>query len=50
MAVNIGCLVLHLWLYLAAYLEHADELRIDLDPTTGIGFDEVRAPLVWLCR
>ena len=40
---NIGCLGLHLWPYLAADPEHADELRIDLDPTTGIGFDEVRA-------
>ncbi len=42
-AVNIGCLGLHLWPYLAADPSHADELRIDLDPTTGIGFDEVRA-------
>ena len=41
-AVNIGCLGLHLWPYRAADPEHADELRIDLDPTTGIGFDEVR--------
>ncbi len=42
-AVNIGCLGLHLWPFLAADPLHADELRIDLDPTTGIGFDEVRA-------
>ncbi len=42
-AVNIGCLGLHLWPYLAADPDHADELRIDLDPTTGIGFDQVRA-------
>ena len=42
-AVNFGCLGLHLWPYLAADPEHADELRIDLDPTKGIGFDEVRA-------
>ena len=42
-AVNIGCLGLHLWPYRAADPEHADELRIDLDPTTGIGFEEVRA-------
>ena len=48
-AVNIGCLGLHLWPYLAADPEHADELRIDLDPTTGIGFDEVRAAAL-LCR
>jgi DNA ligase D len=42
-AVTIGCLGLHLWSYRAADPEHCDELRIDLDPTTGIGFDEVRA-------
>ena len=48
-AVNIGCLGLHLWPYLAADPDHADELRIDLDPTTGIGFDEVRA-VALLCR
>ena len=42
-AVNIGCLGLHLWPYLAADPDHADELRIDLDPTTGISFDQVRA-------
>ena len=33
--MNIGCLGLHLWPYLAADPAHADELRIDLDPTTG---------------
>ena len=48
-AVNIGCLGLHLWPDLAADPAHADELRIDLDPTTGIGFDEVRA-VALLCR
>ena len=42
-AVNIGCLGLHLWPYLAVDPDHADELRIDLDPTTGISFDQVRA-------
>jgi len=30
-------------IYLAADPDHADELRIDLDPVKGIGFDEVRA-------
>jgi DNA ligase D len=48
-AVNIGCLGLHLWPYLAADPAHADELRIDLDPTTGIGFEEVRT-VALLCR
>jgi DNA ligase D len=42
-AVNMGCIGLHLWPYLAADPEHADELRIDLDPTSGVGFEEIRA-------
>ena len=41
-AVNLGCLGFHVWPYLADDPEHADELRIDLDPQPGIGFDEVR--------
>ena len=41
-AVNLGCLGFHVWPSLAADPEHADELRIDLDPTPGITFDEVR--------
>ena len=41
-AVNIGCLGFHVWPYLASDPDHADELRIDLDPTPGITFDEVR--------
>lgn len=42
-AVNYGCLGLHLWPYKATDPDHADELRIDLDPTTGLGFDDIRA-------
>jgi DNA ligase D len=42
-AVNLGCLGLHLWPYKADDPVHADELRIDLDPQPGVGFDEVRA-------
>lgn len=42
-AVNLGCLGLHLWPYRAADPDHADELRIDLDPQPGVGFDDVRA-------
>jgi DNA ligase D len=42
-AVNLGCLGLHLWPYVAADDEHADELRIDLDPQPGVTFDDVRA-------
>jgi DNA ligase D len=41
-AVNLGCLGLHLWPYRVDDPEHADELRIDLDPQPGTGFDEVR--------
>ena len=42
-AVNLGCLGFHVWPNLAADDEHADELRIDLDPQPGVAFDDVRA-------
>jgi DNA ligase D len=42
-AVNLGCLGFHVWPYLAADPEHTDELRIDLDPTPGIEFAQIRA-------
>ena len=48
-AVNLGCLGLHLWPYLAAEPGFADELRIDLDPQPGVGFDEVRT-VAFHCR
>ena len=41
-AVNLGCLGFHVWPNLARDDDHADELRIDLDPQPGLGFDEVR--------
>jgi len=41
-AVNLGCLGLHAWPYLAADPDHADQLRIDLDPSPGVSFDMVR--------
>ena len=41
-AVNLGCLGLHLWPYRASDPDHADELRIDLDPQPGVSFDQVR--------
>jgi DNA ligase D len=41
-AVNLGCLGFHVWPYLAADPGHADELRIDLDPTPGIDFSHIR--------
>ena len=41
-AVNLGCLGFHVWPYLAADPGHADELRIDLDPTPGVDFADIR--------
>jgi DNA ligase D len=37
-AVNMGCLGFHVWPNTAADPSHADELRIDLDPSPGVGF------------
>src|SRR4030081_978389 len=37
-AVNIGCIGFHLWPAQAGDQEHADELRIDLDPSPGVTF------------
>ncbi|HUC06044.1 MAG TPA: non-homologous end-joining DNA ligase, partial [Acidimicrobiales bacterium] len=42
-AVNLGCIGLDLWPYRASDPEHADELRIDFDPSPGVGFEDVRA-------
>ena len=36
-AVNLGCLGFHVWPYRAADPDHADELRLDLDPQPGVG-------------
>jgi DNA ligase D len=41
-AVNLGCLGFHVWPYLAADPDHADELRIDLDPSPGVDFGHIR--------
>jgi DNA ligase D len=41
-AVNLGCLGFHVWPNLARDGEHADELRMDLDPQPGVGFEEAR--------
>jgi len=37
-AVNLGCLGFHVWPTQAADPDHADELRIDLDPSPGVTF------------
>ncbi len=42
-AVNLGCLGFHVWPYLAAEPEVADELRLDLDPQPGTDFTHIRA-------
>ena len=41
-AVNLACLGFHVWPTLAADPDHADELRIDLDPTPGVTFPMVQ--------
>ena len=41
-AVNLGCLGFHVWPYLVSDPGHADELRIDLDPTPGVDFASIR--------
>jgi DNA ligase D len=41
-AVNLACLGFHLWPYLYDRPDVADELRLDLDPQPGVGFEEVR--------
>ena len=45
-AVNLGCLGFHVWPTRASDLEHADELRIDLDPTPGVTFAMVQEAAV----
>jgi DNA ligase D len=43
-AVNMGCLGFHVWPFTAeGDDDHVDELRLDLDPQPGTGFDEARA-------
>ena len=47
-AVNLACLGFHVWPYLHDRPDVADELRLDLDPQPGVGFDEVRGAAVEL--
>jgi DNA ligase D len=45
-AVNLACLGFHVWPTQAADQEHADELRLDLDPTPGVTFPMVQEAAV----
>ncbi len=40
--VNLGCIDLNPWPVRAGDVDHPDELRIDLDPTPGATFEDVR--------
>jgi DNA ligase D len=41
-AVNMACLGFHVWPNQASDLDHADELRVDLDPGPGVTFPMVQ--------
>jgi DNA ligase D len=45
-AVNLACLGFHLWPHRHDRPDVADELRLDLDPQPGTGFEEVRAAAI----
>jgi len=49
-AVNLACLGFHVWPNLADRPDVADELRLDLDPQPGVGFEEIRAAAAELRR
>jgi bifunctional non-homologous end joining protein LigD len=40
--VNLGCMELHPHPVRTRNLDHPDELRVDLDPIPGVGWDDVR--------
>ena len=44
--VNLGCLGFHVWPIRASDPAITDELRVDLDPSPGVGYPEVRQAAV----
>jgi DNA ligase D len=42
-AVNLGCIGFHVWPIHADTPEFTDELRVDLDPSPGVGFPQLQA-------
>lgn len=40
-AINMGCIDLNPWPVRRDDVDHPDELRVDLDPTPGIGYEDV---------
>ncbi|MFV0256984.1 MAG: non-homologous end-joining DNA ligase [Acidimicrobiales bacterium] len=42
-AAQMGCLGFHPWPFRVDDMAHTDELRIDLDPSPGVDFDDIRA-------
>jgi DNA ligase D len=49
-AVNLACLGFHVWPSQADDQDHADQLRIDLDPTPGVTFPMVQEAAVEVHR
>ncbi len=45
-AANLACLGFHVWPSRALDLDHADELRIDLDPQPGTAWPQIQAAAV----
>lgn len=41
-AVNLGCIGFHVWPYHADTPEVTDELRVDLDPSPGVTYEQVK--------